>query len=1059
MTRGVWTCGKCSAAPFATHQALANHERWTHSASRRSTLQQAHVATHNGAGAGAPPALGGWEDDDNGGGQGVEPAAAMGAQAPQTQAALAPNADDELKALFTEWRCNCNGGAGASDADVRHLLRMINLRPHCESFFESITDSDAFLSQLREKHPDACWRKIEVPIQMDVPGCEALPALPVYVRDLKAVMEHLVKTLPIKWGFWPPDTVNGKRVYDHPCSGLLFQHLQKLVAECNADAVPCIIWSDKVQPFKAGSFSYYPASLIVASVVQDEMRQQWPKNHIAFLPVLDNNDPMFAHLRPETFRSCKAAAHTAIMEAVLFPCFDASTRYSCKDAAGTNRIVAPVFLFYVADYQEAEAANAMLSDTLSLVCHAPHNSSKLRTRGDLMEALGEMQTAAATRPDRLPPPKLKTQSRLRGVESIMMKLMRRSWLSMLPQELLDTCPWLQCPAFYTPPDVLHVMDEGILKYFFQCCVFAHLKRVTQSKGQATFLLESVELRHIIMQRESFIEKLAHPRANKLWNATRQGTVPPCGGLQGNEMRAAIQFAPHLLHGLVGQCGSDGQWHSVPRSADYLEQMGVKLHELYAASKRYNHAHGHTSESLDELCAIQLQCHELLRNDATFLEDQSSGWLFPKAWLAFLSAEQPHHFSKRWIQWLGSPRFTSSEWGENSVKVLNAAARASNRNRDTLVPQICTDHANKAVAERHLTQLGLTAAPPRLGTAQTARVRAVKTNEACFPERAKKVNMHCLCGGVASHLPFLKHREGLAHLPMLLAEHLEVDLISRTDTVEIVNYAVIIGRPFHLQHTEYFAHQVIYAAPMHRGKKRFSWLAVVGTKPGDEWYGQVQLLFRYKDKKYALLRYVVPVKEKRFLGGALLDKPGCGLFQWEGIFGIVDVDAERVLRREVFIPDLSDVYSRATAPKPRRKHDGGDAAGTGAGSASAIKSKTVKPKRLIKCRRKRAMYTDDDESDQSDSEDQPDSDYDCALQKKAKPKRKRTAKQERAYEEDDDEEESGASDEGGPRARSAKGKQQRKRQRFDVDIKRWIRTQLVWGFDGGLPSHEQTEVSA
>jgi hypothetical protein len=54
-----------------------------------------------------------------------------------------------------------------------------------------------------------------------------------------------------------------------------------------------------------------------------------------------------------------------------------------------------------------------------------------------------------------------------------------------------------------------------------------------------------------------------------------------------------------------------------------------------------------------------------------------------------------------------------------------------------------------------------------------------------------------------------------------------------------------------------------------------------------------------------------------LGGSLLAKPGCGSYEYEkNQFGVIE--AHRIIRRWVFLPDLSEHYSRETAPALRKR---------------------------------------------------------------------------------------------------------------------------------------------
>jgi Plavaka transposase len=1038
MPPGTWQCPHCSAPPFRNAGALGKHKKHLHPSPllvggtphvHASNFAEAQDDSHDAA------FVAGSDGDTAGiGGQQPHPVLGAALQVPLVAQALPLDRSEELEARFLEWRANCNGGQGASVADARTVLEMLNMRTAAERFFGTLHDADARLTELRAKYPDACWEKKTVTV--NVPGCETLPDLVVYVRPLHAYLERLVRTLRITWGFWQPSIVDGERVFDHPCSGMLFEELCKVVERCGAVAAPCMLWSDKVCPFKAGSQSYYPLSLILLNVAPDDIRLQWTGSHVAFLPVLDNNDTAYAHMCPNKFRYYKAVAHAAVLQAVLFPFFQVGTYRQCLDAQGVTRTVAPVFMYYAADHQEAENANGMLAAQWSLCCD---NDGELRTLDRLDAALVEMRADQAKNADGVPSESMKSKHKLQGAESITMKLVKRTWLSLLPQDLLDEHPYLRCPAFYTPPDVLHVWDEGIWKYFFRCCVFGHLKRI-YPEGQAAFLTASLEQRYAILKKEGFTEKVAWPRPNKLLNATRDNTIPPCGGLQGNEMRAAAQFAPHIMHGIIGERSASGQWVAVSRTKDYLEQLAVSLHSLYAFLKRYNHAHGHTGTTVNELCRLQLRCHKLLLHDATFLQDQKSGWHFPKAWMAFASAEAPFRLSQRWIQWFGDPKFTSTEWGENSLKVPNAVARGSNRNKDSLVNQIASGLTEKAVATRHLATLGLSAAPKTLGTANTAYTRAVQTGDASFPAAFKKVTFRMLQSDIVRQTSFMKGRRGLDKVHRQLAEELGVD-IPLDDTIEVVNYAVIIGEPFHLTDTDRTAYQVVYSTPHHRGHKRFSWVAhQVEPDSAEEWYGHVQLLFRYKGKQYALLEYVTAVTDQRLLGGALLSKPGCGLYKYCNQFGVIE--AHLIIRREVFLPDLSEHYSRETAPASRkRKADALEATAAPTDNGSN-RGQPPAPKQHRNKKKARNKSGDDDW--------RPPAQAAKKGHARAATTRRRIVDDSPSASDAEDGEPLGAAT--ATVAVTAKGKKSR-RTASDYTITRWIRTQLVWGFDGGRPTQD------
>ena len=464
----MWPCDQCGAEPFTTRHALKSHQRWIHpeGAPPAVAMQQPPAtASQVSIPDASPPVVNNVEDS---------PAAGGGDEGesqdfPQPPPPPPVSAYDELVARLLEFVCHSNAGAGLSEADRRTLLELLTASRECgrlnaKMHPKTTAQLDGLLDDLVDMFPDERWVKKEV--RVNVAGCEDLPPLYVYVRNLDEVVKHLVKTLPIKWGFWGYDTVGGKRVFDHPCQGRLYELLEGLVRGGGADALPIQWWSDKVSPFKSGDQSYYPLSLVLLSVPFEEIRKQWPRSHVAFLPALDGNDKAYRHITPELFRFYKAAAHAAVMEAVMFPFCDSTHRIPCVDRGGVQRLVSPTFMFYSADFQEAEAANAMLTQTLSLVTRAPDQSDELRTVESITAALSDMHVGHPG-PAKAPTEKQKKESRLQGVKSIMVMLLERSWLCEIPPDVLARAPWLMVPAFFTCPDVLHVWDEGILKYFFQ----------------------------------------------------------------------------------------------------------------------------------------------------------------------------------------------------------------------------------------------------------------------------------------------------------------------------------------------------------------------------------------------------------------------------------------------------------------------------------------------------------------------------------------------------------------------------------------------------------------
>jgi hypothetical protein len=256
----------------------------------------------------------------------------------------------------------------------------------------------------------------------------------------------------------------------------------------------------------------------------------------------------------------------------------------------------------------------------------------------------------------------------------------------------------------------------------------------------------------------------------------------------------------------------------------------------------------------------------------------------------------------------------------------------------MVPQMVMALAEKAVTARDLDAAGLSAAPASLGTAQTAMTRARQEGVAAFPKKAvKTLPLSCLEARPVppEYVQLFRYRGGL-HL--LLSElrgdtSLSLGAVDAAEVVEVVNFCVIIGRPQHCP--DIAVCQVLYAVPRFRNHMRFSWVAVDSLK-GVEWYGQVQLLFKFRGKNYAYIKYVIAETDAALLGGELLDTPGCGLYKWADSYGVVDV--ERIIRREVFFPDVSKLFAAANDEPRGTKRGAPRAEGTEAPKRSRAVAK-------------------------------------------------------------------------------------------------------------------------
>ena len=253
------------------------------------------------------------DDDGNGDGgnnDGEDPA-------PTRAAPTVISVEEEIKLRLCELKTNGAAGSGLSEADMTSILRIVALagQANTTELFATCDELTRHMLELVARHPELSWYVSDV----HAPSFPDAPPVKVIFRRLEDMLIHMVSTLDIKWGFWDYDTTQaGDRIYSHPCSGVLFEAVCKLLEGTGVWALALQLWSDKANLTKRGNKSYYPLSCVILSVLFEQFREQWPDSAIAFLPVVQRSD-LPSTMTDREFSLYKAEIDAACLKRVLLP--------------------------------------------------------------------------------------------------------------------------------------------------------------------------------------------------------------------------------------------------------------------------------------------------------------------------------------------------------------------------------------------------------------------------------------------------------------------------------------------------------------------------------------------------------------------------------------------------------------------------------------------------------------------------------------------------------------------------------------------------------------------
>ena len=823
---------------------------------------------------------------------------------------LGVSVEEELRLRLCELKANGAAGTGLSEADMSNILRIVALagRADTSQLYNSCDELSRELLTLVARHPEFKWYVAEVA----APSFPDAPRAKVIYRRLQDTLTSAVRTLDVKWGFWDPEvTQAGDRIYNHPCSGLLFEAVCGLLRDTGAEALPLHFWSDKANLTKRGNKSYYPLSCVVLPVSFDQYREQWPDSTVAFLPIVERSD-LPSSMTDREFMLYKAEIEAECLERVLFPVCDAGHVIRCTDKRGVERDVLAFALSWIADFMEQLALAGLIGHTGCALCDAsgaellPNPdaiiASAPRTAETIETAIASMRAAwdAGLVGDF---DRVRSEARQLGAPPILLTLFQRGLLGKVFEARL--LPAL-VPASVMPADALHVFDEGWGKRLVKM-IIAHAARL-HGKATAGWIADTLALRMAMALEMAFIEETKWPDPWRVFRG-RKGQKEGCSGLQACEMRAVMQLIVCILPGILGSKGTDGTWRACRPEDDYVTDVWVAFVHYYMELKRYNRPHGHTERTLQMLVHLGERFLRVLRQH--FLQDQTSGFATPKAHQGF----GPHVPDT--IRLLGSPQWLSSEWGENSVKSGHAAYEATNKSNANAEEQMAVHMAKRAASRQALAAAGLSVKPVGLGQRRTARREAEKTGvNTLASETVARVSVTDFS---SYPLPAaLVDRPGMTAFTAELARFLRSENKADMPYVDIVNSAALVAKLAH-NPDEYAAtvNMTVYAAPSFRRRRRFSFVALEGanlnTGAPEEWIAQLLLLFRLPDgTQLAYVQFLV-VDTERAGEGPLFGTPSCAPLVWERVgararYSYAVTHLDKIIRREFVVPDLSTLFA-------------------------------------------------------------------------------------------------------------------------------------------------------
>ena len=840
---------------------------------------------------------------------------------------------DVIMARLADFCENGCGGVGLSLADQRTLIGLLRDVKACtaitvEDLPRGTRDMDREVHAIMARFPDLEWHYFPV----TAPSFPHVAAVTITVRDLKLKLQADMARMDLKYGthITPPTSGNLKR-YDHPMGAEYIHTVERMLHGMfpSADVLALQGWSDKGNLNKRGSLSGYPFVIVPMNCDYNEYREAYGEGVVAYLPILDQA----TKLSDEDWTLYRCELMTECFRIILRPILDCETEggYLWKDKGGSLRHIFPIMHTWVADNEEKWA----ICNCLKYRCHMCEESpdtllpmreqtpAPLRNEDAIRIACKQLERLRATG-TKTAYAEAKTKAGLHGVVPITCEFPYRH----------ETCPNVMLPS-----EQLHDDDSGVWPTAILAPATRHLKRL-YGATVSEWLTRSIGLRLKMLLEQSWLPDKDFPSVKYYLGgkkSKRKGGDTNAAKVQCSEHRAMMQILPLVLTGILPVAKPE---------ADYLTDIVMTYVLWYMEKYRRNRPPGYTDEVFQQLNLLGTKLLNLLTTH--FSDDQPSDFQTMKMHMSF----GPHF--EQCVREYGDPAYYNANWGEHSLqKVAIKPYSASNKQTGTVIKQMAENYSRGIAAARAMKDAGLTAAPPGLGTRDTAERLAMASGVSTLAVTSSRVALE----GIENNLE-LAGREGLYLLGPMLLTHFATHGASLPTHINVSSHACIVARlPHQPIELDVRINHIVRALPQFYGKRRMDRIMVEGVENAKkvEWYCEIQLLFNAGDQSFALVKWFAVDKERAAIPSPLYAVAPPLVWERRGAhakrYSFDVIRLEEITCRVHIVPDLCDVF----APNRPRK------AGKGKGKA---------PERA-KARRRRDAWSSDD----SESEPEPVSDSD------------------------------------------------------------------------------------
>ena len=863
----------------------------------------------------APRSTGGGLLHDEGDSEDGGAPAAVGPAPPLLPLAAAPPVSKEeaarrLEAELVEFSFCSGGGGGQSLADQNAVCRMLryvaehNLLP--EHILPSATAVKKVALSVIASSPDLAWhpRTVTAPSFPDI-------EVNFYSRNLADVLKYSISTTQLQWDC-SSIVCNGagERIYNNPSGAEYMRVAHKYVTEELAGELPGagIAWlqlfSDKNHVTHHKGVSLYPCGAVLANTDRATWAKQYARSCFLLLPVLTKK--MFT-MNDDHFKLFKSEILSEALRGVLGDILDwKKGAFYATDIDGKARLVVPVLHSYLTDLEERHALMGLIGQTMCSYCTADKKTAldggcPLRTSEWYRTTLAKFGPLRPFQPSSSRFRAVREATRLQGCEPAGLWLFEIGLASKLVEEGLIR----MVPGSLFPHDPLHFLWEGMAKHTVRSCITGNLDRLYgtasgAASARSTRLTDALVLRCRLLLDHGPALTRAWPDLNGFFRASRgsQGEQG-CSLVGANEMKNMMQILPLVVHGIHPDTDSGKDWRT--KVLVFFLDYSMEL-------LRYNRPPGHTDTSLGKVAAAAARLKNVVLTH--FKEDQTSEWHFPKAHELFVG-----HFNEL-VPLLGRVDRFDTNFGENSHKAVKGAYGMTNKQSKTMAAQTASRLSLSHAASRNLADVGGTAKPPGLGRNRTAMRIAKERQKSSLPATADGTLLLAKCG----EKKYMPGYEGLEFFPAALDDWLvsEGGAKGSVGRVAIFSHAVLHSAlAHHPDEVNVAIFEKVMATPSSYGKRRFSFVAI--DAPGEEWIGQLRLIFQLPDgTAMVFVRYVVE-DLVRAGKGQLFSVNGCSPLKWEqraqhtgaggkkskASYGVVPL--ELLIRMEFVFPDVTGVH--------------------------------------------------------------------------------------------------------------------------------------------------------